>query len=62
MCKKVGMIGKIPQYEFCDEFKQAQENFEVWRNKLVDAKMMFEITERRLDELRRTHCPMEVRQ
>lgn len=55
MCKKVRELNGIPQYKFCDEYKEAKSRLDVALDDLETAKFDVEFAERKIKEIREKH-------
>ena len=58
MCKLVRKIGKIPQYEFCEEYKSARRKQIYALEDLETAKQKLQEADQKVAELSATHCPL----
>ena len=55
MCKLVGKIGKIPQYEFCEEYKNAKTKKDIALINYDTAKYLKETTVKEFNEILKKH-------
>lgn len=55
MCKLVGYVGSTPQYEFCDDYKKAIAQLNLWSKRLGRAKDRERDARREVDKIIREH-------
>ena len=58
MCKKVGEIDGIAQYEFCEEYKKAKAELDKWVERRNWAEYEVRTRGEQVKKIQRTHNPL----
>jgi len=59
MCKKVGEINGIPQYELCSEYKNVKSEVDDALQRFDEARYALQMLAEKFENLRREHCPID---
>jgi len=61
MCKKVGEIKGIIQYELCADYRYVRAKQREWIQRLEDAQYYSKYWNKKVKEMQKIHCPINVK-